>query len=188
MRKNQASEPVRLDDDTKDLLTYYTQALRLDKHDLDGCCISQPELFERVSSDLAFRMSFRDRAKRNLADLEASVDVEVRQESAKKLTEREIASMVRVDPRIREANTVLISCNYVVGRLQALKEAFEHRRAMIKELVTLHQLGYWGETSGRADAREASERKADDVRTRQAKGRKPLGERRREYLLDSGVS
>lgn len=188
MKTKQSVSVLKLDDELKDLLDWYKESLKLDKHDLDNCCINQPEIFEKVSSDLARYTSLRDEAKRSVVDLEASVDVELRKASSdKKITERELAALVRVDVRVQEAHDTLAYRTYVVARLAALKEAFEHRRAMIKELVVLHQLGYWGDTSGRGLAREASDRKASTVREEQARVRVPLSEarkRRRESLKD----
>lgn len=176
-----------LDDDAeiRDLLCFYTESLKLDKHDLDTGCIEQPEIFQRVSSDLARFVSLRDRAKRSLADAEALVDVEVRKAfSSRKVTEKEIAATVRLDQRIIDATDSLMYYSYVVGRLGALKEAYEHRRAMIKELVTLYQIGYWGEVSGRREARDASERQASYVKAEVSKRREPLQERRKRARLD----
>lgn len=135
------------------------QGLRIDEHALDEALIAQPESFYRVSKRLALLTSRRDAAKQALAEEEARCDGQIRSDAAKekeKLTETEIKNMIRLDKDVGKAQTELNQLGREVGLLGALKEAFQQRSYVLKDLTSLHIANYYapnssdGGPSGRA--------------------------------------
>jgi hypothetical protein len=163
------------DEDIDGLLQHFTESLAIDKLALDECCIQQPTLFEHVSRLLAYRTSLRDEAKRYLAEIEALVDAEIREvEKDQKITEKRIATLVCVEPKVKAAQEKVIAYTYIVNRLYALKEAYEHRRAVLKDLVGLFSAGYWGDVVDRSSRRGVSDTAALVAKSKVKEKREPV--------------
>lgn len=161
-------------------------ALGIDEHALEEALRSQPETFYRVSKALALVISRRDAAKQALSDAEASADLAVRDESREeesraardaaksgkdktgaskiKLTEGEVKARVQLDPAVVDARDVFAQLSEEVGKLSALKEAFQQRSYALKDLCGLYIANYYtaSEHSGASSAMK--DRVASDAR------------------------
>lgn len=124
--------------------------LKLDKHDLDNCALSQPELYAEWALKWADAVDRRDRAKDNLNLVKSDCDVDIR-ENPKKFgwaadkapTEAFIGTAIFSHPDYMAANEDYMQAVHEVNVLSIAKESFEQRRKMIEVLVQLYLSGYY---------------------------------------------
>src|SRR4029077_6337613 len=112
--------------------------LRIDQDDLANACLQQPDLFYRVAKQLAICMSQRDAASQAVKEEEAAADEAIRADAAKqgvKTTEKEIESLKLKDESVITARNSLLDSTREVGMWLALKEAFQQRSYVLKDLV-----------------------------------------------------
>jgi hypothetical protein len=122
--------------------------LRIDEHELDKECQRHPELFQAVADELTFALSRRDEAKAILAEVEASVELDMRKKGrTEKLTNPEVAAMVCIDQRVRDAKRQHLRLAHEAARLSALKESFEQRSYQLKQMTQLYLASYFGDVS-----------------------------------------
>lgn len=123
------------------------QALLIDENELDQAIKVQSELFYRVAKRLALVISKRDAAKQEVSETEARLSVKIRHDAEvaeEKVTEKSIESQVRLHKDMEVASDELLAMNSEVGKLAALKEAYQQRNYMLKALVDLYISGYFG--------------------------------------------
>jgi hypothetical protein len=129
-------------------LTDLEPGLKIDQNALDEACAHHPDLFYRVAQRLADETSFRDAAKEQLANTEALVDAEIRDDWREtKSTEKEIDSRKRLDPRVEEARKRYLDYCHSTAQWAALKDAFLQRSYMLKSLGELYISNYYSDTS-----------------------------------------
>ncbi len=90
----------------------------------------------------------------------------------KKITEKEVDSQKRLHPDVKAALEVLGKLNLKVGRLFALKEAFQQRANALENLVKLYIAGYFGESSPRRAESNLRTRDAEIAREKMAEARR----------------
>lgn len=137
--------------------------LRIDTDDLDGCLVEQPDHYYKAALAHAEAVGRRDAAKLALEGLEAQIDGEVRADydaRDEKVTEARIHKEIRDDTRYKDAKRRHLELSTDVDRLLALKEAFQQRSFMLRELVTL-TVAEFGDQAGARGAYEARTRRAD---------------------------
>jgi K+-sensing histidine kinase KdpD len=147
--------------------------LILDENALDEALEQQPDLFYRVSKELALTVSRRDFAKQTKEEVEATVDAKIRHTAAvqdEKITERQIESEKRLHKDVQKAIKDLFVLNEKVGHLSALKEAFQQRSYVLKSLCDLYIAGYFGSNMSGTSER-MKEHNAGEVRRDRARGR-----------------
>lgn len=174
--KAEGARRRRVEEDNLDeFIRRYSGYLRIDEHELDRDIKQQPERFYVVAEALAIAISKRDEAKKALTELEAELDEETRRTAKKagdKITEREIASDIRRQPEFIEAGNVVLSLSRAVAQLGALKEAFEQRRYMLREMAGTYASGYWGDLMSNSGRSSKRDRDAELAREDQANARK----------------
>jgi hypothetical protein len=132
--------------------------LQIDEYALDEALVAQPEYFYRVSKKLALTVSQRDAAKQGLAEEEARCDGQFREDAARekeKLTETEVKNLIRLDKEVIKQQEQLNRLNREVGLLTALKEAYQQRSYVLKDLTSLHIANYYTNTDGAPSGRAA---------------------------------
>lgn len=142
-------------------------ALRIDEHALEEALRDQPSLFYRVSSAYALQISRRDAAKQALADAEASADLTVREEARendRKINEGEIRSTVQTEPDVMKARKRFSELSEAVGKLGALKEAFQQRSYALKDLAGLYIANYYTASEHNAAGNVMRQQTADTAR------------------------
>jgi hypothetical protein len=160
--------------------------LRIDEHALDEALVQQPDLFYRVSKQLALLISRRDAKKQELAEEEAKADAETRETALKrkdKVTEAEVKSMTRLDPGVIKVSGELLHFSRLVGELSALKEAFQQRSYVLKDLVGLYVAGYYGSNQDGSSRRPNAH---NILRQHQASEAREVLRARREHYGDDG--
>lgn len=158
-----------------DFVAEHEQYLIIDKHDLERSCREQPNVFYSVARELALAVSRRDAAKQNIQIVEGKVDGNVRriaQRKDEKITEREVDAKKRNDSEYVEAVTLYMRLNHAVNILSALKEAFQQRSYVLKEMVTLYVQEYYGDPMNSSRGKDYRDKSADHARQEMSKKRR----------------
>lgn len=146
--------------------------LAIDKSVLDDEVIRQPVLFHDISEQLTDAIAERDAAKEDLAAMDADLDGIGRRKLAKlpKVTEAMVANFVQTSDQHEKAFNSYLVAKTKADKLLALKEAFQQRSYMLRDLVSLYSANYFEESSIKpTKAVEASHYAAN--RARLANGR-----------------
>lgn len=142
-------------------------ALRIDEYALEEALREQPGLFYRVGAAYAMEVSRRDAAKQALQDQEARESLDVREgarESGEKITEGQVSATVQTAPDVVRARERLLELSESVGRLGALKEAFQQRSYALKDLAGLYVANYYSASENSGASGEIRRRDADGAR------------------------
>jgi hypothetical protein len=154
------------------------EGLRIDRDDLDGCLVEQPDRYYHVALAHSEAVARRDAAKLDFEHVVANLDVKIRADAAaanEKTTEAGIQRELQLDDLYVEAKKKHLEASAEVDRIQALKEAFQQRSFMLRELVAL-TIAERGDQAGAAGAYEARGRRvqeAEQMRTEALGRRRP---------------
>lgn len=114
--------------------------LSIDKDDLDSSLVQQPDLYYHVAECFSEAVANRDSAKLDLDQAMAGLDEQLRQEAAareEKITETLLQRRITTNPRIQEIERNFLRLRAEVDKWQALKEAYQQRSFMLRELVQM---------------------------------------------------
>lgn len=128
--------------------------LKIDKNALDDAVIQQSMLYYQVSESYAQAAAERDSLKEALATTDAKLDGEVRKRLTKtdnKFTEGTVKSQIQIDPKHETAFKSYIESKERADILAALRDAFQTRAYMLRDLIQLHVTGFFQETSIKPD-------------------------------------
>lgn len=156
----------------------FKKLLKIDKLALDDEVMQQASLLYEVSEALVDAIAKRDALKDALAKLEAEIDQDLRtqfEEAETKYTEPKIKSLILIDKFRTKANEELLAAKTQADRLMALKEAFQSRGFMLRDLCSLYQANYFESSSSRPN-NQMSDAVYNHRRTRLAESRKSRGE------------
>lgn len=142
-------------------LTDLQEQLAIDKSCLDDEVIRQPMLFYSVSEMLVDALAERDAAKEELNAVDADLDGIWRKKLSKdakgRLTESMVKNHVQLSAQHEKAFDVYLKAKTKADRLTALKEAFQARSYMLRDLVQLYSANYYEDASVKPTrAQEAS--------------------------------
>lgn len=153
-------------DDLRDL-DELEKGLKIDEHALDEALQQQPDLFYRVSKTLAMLTSRRDAMKQEKETVEAQADLTIRRKHARdkdKATEGSIRAEIRLDREVIEVGNELLELANLVAQFAALKEAFQQRSYVLKDLVNLYTANYFGDSAGGSSRTRMRDHAADNYR------------------------
>ena len=159
--------------------------LAIDEDDLDSALIEQPEFFFHVCEHYARAVARRDETKLDLDEIRAMVDAEIREDATtegRRITETQIDYQLRADERVRKVKRRYIADTAVSDAWGMLKESFQQRSFMLREMVSLaiSQQRDIASAYGSSSRREARDRKAGQVRAEVAEKRTRRTRRRRQ--------
>lgn len=163
------------DSDIDDFVALHERYVSIDEHALEDCLTQQSISYYEVSKRLALESSKRDAAKNYLREVEARVDVELRDDARKtatKCTETELASRRQIHEDVTEANRALTRFQYRVRCLEALDKAFSQRAYVIRDLCQLWIASYYGEHGGESTDRAVKGARSEDNKRKLSKLRK----------------
>ena len=147
--------------------------LAIDKSVLDDEVIRQPVLFYTISEALTDASAERDAAKEELASVDAELDGMWRRKLAKvhtKVTENMVSNHVLISDEHQKAFNAYLEAKTKADKLLALKEAFQQRSYMLRDLVSLYSANYYESASIKpSQAVEASHYAANRVRMSNAR-------------------
>jgi hypothetical protein len=124
--------------------------LRIDKHALDQELEEQPMLLFQISEAYVQAAAERDTLKEQLATIDANLDHAAREDFAdQKYTEAMVKNLVQTDKKHDQAMLKFLKAKERSELLFALKEAFQSRGFMIRDLCSLYNANYFAEASAR---------------------------------------
>lgn len=139
-----------------------TKGVAIDKLALEDGLQSQPDLFWQVSEVVAELISDRDSTKYELADVEAEADERIRKQAARaeeSFTVQQITALRVRDPAVKRVRAKLLQIQAVLGKWEALQEAYKQRSGSLKGLVSLYTANYYGADAENQDSRMMREQK-----------------------------
>jgi len=145
------------------------EKLKIDKDNLDFEIIAQPELYYEAANACAMAGSVRDRAYENAKQVDAQLYLEVRSEiesAGKKATETMIENFVQNHIAHKEAKGVWAEAKAEADTLAALRDAFQQRGYMLRDLVQLIVTGYYAERPMSEDSSHVRTYKQDSKEQR----------------------
>lgn len=128
----------------------FRDRLLIDKNNLDGELIEQPQVFFDVSHEFSMAVSRRDKAKEEIARTAAKVSQNIRRnalDKGEKITETAISQLVDLDDSYQETVDEHIELVAKASDAQAMKEAFQQRSYVLKDLVNLYLAQYYSSDS-----------------------------------------
>ena len=123
----------------------FSSLLIIDPFNLEIVCERHPEYFWGVSEVWADSMSFFHRIQAFVKETEATVALRVREKPEDyglvKATESSIGETVRTSQDMKDAQEIFFHVEKSYNSINALLNAWEHRRSMINNAVQLHLSG-----------------------------------------------
>lgn len=137
------------------LLALLRSKVQINRNALDTTVEEQPELFRQAAEEHVYAVSRRDAAKDNLLRVDAREALHLRDDKYKdqKVTESRVNDEVLQSPAHLTAYSEYSSAKQEADEWSVLREAFEMRGKMLRELVGLYATGYFGTATG-VSARE----------------------------------
>jgi len=114
--------------------------LAIDQNALDDCLMRQPELYYSVAVGYAEAVAGRDSVKLELEELQAKLDQDFRAEALRKnekITEGSIQQKLKTMPKVQDLQQKFMDARTEAESWGVLKEAFQQRSFMLRELVAL---------------------------------------------------
>lgn len=144
------------------------QGLLIDEHNLRRDCVQHSVLMYQISRQLNALESQRDFTKKRLDALEASAAKRIRRDAEQadvKVTVSEVNSEVALDMEVMAASTEILELGEQIGHHKALRDAYIHRRDMLKELVSMELRDYYSDPArgGEAQVRNISHRATEGL-------------------------
>jgi hypothetical protein len=135
-------------------LTEAKDSLHIDKHALDEMVCEHPDLYEKVSTRCALACSLRDQQKFILSKTESDVAYERRKEwgvAGVKFTESMVKEVVAVSKELEKETKLYLRYKRDADIWQGVKDAYEQRGRMLRDLTQLYIAGYYtaSSTSGK---------------------------------------
>jgi hypothetical protein len=118
----------------------------IDTTQLDVCCAEQPGLFMEANELVAEYKTQVEVAELNLDRIKSLVGLKYRTgelESKAGKTEATIQSLVNQYPDVQQAENELIKLKKEYFKCTGIVAAYDHRRSMLTNSVTLHSTGYF---------------------------------------------
>lgn len=150
------------------------ERLRIDRNNLDGEWVEQPQLFHDVCEGAAYAMSRRDQLKNEVKQVDAKLSNRLRKKLAEegKVTKDLLAQRVEAHDEHVEAVKAFSTAAFEVDQWAALKEAFGQRLKALEYLVDLFKAGYF--QAGSSKAGQANEVQYDQRREKMREARRRL--------------
>lgn len=139
------------------------KALEIDRDALDVCLEEQPSLYYHVAEGYTKAVAQRDSHKLALDELTAELDQQIRKKAddeARKITEASIQREMALFPKVKDATKRYYDAKALADEWLALKEAWQQRSFMLREIVAL-RLGELTNLSLERGAHGAQQRYAE---------------------------
>jgi hypothetical protein len=151
-----------------DPITELRGALQIDRDSLDEEMLRQPFLYLRVSEEYVLAASQRDAAKEELARTDAQLAAVYRKKAAKaaeRTSEQKIGDLVIQDDAHISAHEAFADAKRRADTLYALKESYDQRGKMLRELGSLYVSGYFDRVTVKGGETAVKDAKASMAKT-----------------------
>jgi hypothetical protein len=121
--------------------------IKIDRDALDKSVEEQAQVFLEVCDRHVHALSLRDEARDALSRKDAEIAREVRQngeKSGSRVTEANVNDSVMLHPDHIRLSAILAEIKKQSDLWGVLRDAFDQRMRMIRELVNLYAVGYYG--------------------------------------------
>lgn len=139
-------DKVKVQTSHEALIDEFREYLRIDRPNIDLEMVQQASLFHKVSEAAIKATAKRDRLKLELKELDAELYAEKKQDllqGGEKATEAAISNEVLLDKDRKRLAREFIDAEEAVGQLDALKDSFQQRGYMIRDLGSLYTAKYF---------------------------------------------
>jgi len=139
IKRLDAFAPKTLEDNSVNLSSC-REFLAIERDNLDACLVEQPEVYYRVAQAFSIAVAERDAVKLDLEEARAELDIQFRKQAAEaeeKMTEASLQQKLRVAPKMQKLERDFLQVKAIADDWQALKESFQQRSFMLRELVAL---------------------------------------------------
>ena len=136
----------------------YHELLQIDRNALDENLVEQADIFHRISNEYALAVSRKDEANENLKQTDARLNLEIREQlesDGKKATEKVVESEVLNHKDHIDAANSYLEAKHRADSFAALKDAFQQRSYMLREVIELYISGYFVSESHKTDEASA---------------------------------
>lgn len=155
-----------------DVLEEFRQYLKIDKDALTEAMAVQADLFFRVGDECSLAVSERDEAKERIATVDAEIGHRLRAKKGKsedRVTESAIKDAIQTDPQHQVAFENYATAKKRAEQFTALRDAFQERGRMLRDLGQLYAAGYFTVASSKGAAADIG--RARLTQARQESGR-----------------
>ena len=149
--------------------------LEIDRDRLDAAVMEQSQIFDEVGERHIRACDLRDAAKTRLAIKDSELAVRYRTKlnaSGEKSTDSIVNDYVLLDPSRNTENDIYTARKKEADLWGILREAFEQRMRMLRELVSLHATGYFNAQSMGGPRNVVRDALAETARTKMDEDRK----------------
>jgi len=133
----------------------------VDKDDLDGEWVRQPELYHDYAVKLADARLEMETKKNRLEVIQANLDNEIREDPSEfgltKVTEGAIKAVIVQHPKYEKALERVNQARHAVDILVAATQALDHKKKALENLVYLHGQNYFSSPRARGEDHQAME-------------------------------
>lgn len=153
----------------------FRERVKIDRDQLDQSVLEQAQIFSEIGERHVRVCSLRDRAKEDLAMKDSELAREIRARLVKggqKFTEGQINDEVILHPDRASLNDIYTGYKKAADLWGILRESFEQRMRMLRELVSLHATGYYNSSAMGHPRNQVSEAMAKSAREQQEEHRR----------------
>ena len=170
-------KPILPKTDTLDTLVEFPAYLNIDKDNLTEAMAAQADLFFRVGEEYAIAISEREEAKERVAIIDAELGQDSRLKKGKvgkakeeRLTESAIKDLIQINPKHLQAFEAYTATKKRAERFTALRDAFQERGRMLRDLGQLYAAGYFSITVSKGAAADIGRARLNEARGRTQDG------------------
>lgn len=155
--------------------------LRIDRDNLDFEIVAQPEYYYHAGNACAEAVSRRDQAYELIKQTDASLYIRIRtmvEDKGMKVTETLLTNMVIIEDDHVEANRNWVEAKGEADSLAVLRDSFQQRGYMLRDLVQLIVTGYYSEKPMNGDSphvahfrQESRESRVRDAKRQRLEGK-----------------
>lgn len=134
--------------------------LEINTTKLDDECRFQPELYYEIAENAVKSISLRDKLKEEKDNTWSRQFIKEKVEGkldGKTLSDKTAETFADVSAEVEKANNNYLKAKEEAEEWIALKESFQQRAAMLKELCGLFVSGYFGEISVKSNSAKEAE-------------------------------
>lgn len=153
-----------------DVMAEFRNYLSIDKDNLTEAMAAQADLFFRVGEECAIAVSERDEAKERIATVDAEIGQSCRLKNGKKpeekVTESGIKDQIQINTQHQQAFEAYAESKKRAEQFIALRDAFQERGRMLRDLGNLYGAGYFSITASKGAAADIGRARLNEARGR----------------------
>ncbi len=140
------------------------KSLRIDTKKLDFECQTQPELYAEIARKYVEAISIRDELKQDAENIWSTIFIAYKTGSDKAPSDTTVKAMTDIHEDYLGMYNAYMLAKKEADEWFSLKEAFQQKANMLKELCGLYIAGYFGEINVTMDRGKFEEKKYEEGR------------------------